>query len=139
MTSQKQDEETKLKSPPIIKKKGPYRRISDRTRFDIVRMKFEENRTMPEIIKETGCQYENVKLVCKIYRREGRIRKFPTYIRRYVNQLREKPETLRNKLATKKFEQIRLTWNRCWEQYEDKQVPMLPSCPLIQPRAAIDY
>ena len=80
-----------------------------------------------------GCNYENVKLICKIWREEGRIREIPNHIKRFVPELERDPEALRARMTASEFEQIRRDWNNIWrEQDSHDQLPILPAVPAHQ-------
>lgn len=53
-----------------------------------------------------GLDYENAKLIYRIYKREGRTKQTPTAIKRFANTLRENPNDLRNKVNPIEYNEI---------------------------------
>ena len=105
--------------------KKHYHRIQDPERFEIVRL-YEQGIAICEIATRIGCNYENVKLICKIFRETGRVRLIPSRIKRFFPLLENDPEALRAKMSESRFEAVRQAWLEVWNEDQNDGLPVLP-------------
>lgn len=84
--------------------------------MELVQRVLQEKRTVIDVAEEMGLDYENAKLIFRIYKREGRTKQTPTTIKRFANTLRSNPDNLRNKVNPIEYEEIVSTWAGLWER-----------------------
>jgi transposase len=49
--------------------------------------------------KDLGISYNNAKVICRVYRNEGRKRQIPKHLKRFVHRFKKKPDSFRNLLT----------------------------------------
>ena len=85
----------------------------------------EDKRTVIDVAHEMGLDYENAKLIFRIYKREGRTKQIPMKIKCFASMLQTNPDALKAKLSGRAFERIQ---NR-WEDFQTKQNKAKPTTP----------
>ena len=91
-----------------------YARIPDPLRFEIIRLYMEKKHTLTDIASRTGCKYENVKLICKIFRETGRIRNVPEGLKRKFPMMMRDPDSVRSQVSPREWEVLQQLWHQVW-------------------------
>ena len=69
-------QETSIKPTPMNKKRR-YMRVTDEQREELISKIVNDKRTCIDVASEMGLDYENAKLIYRVYKREGRIKQTP--------------------------------------------------------------
>lgn len=97
-------------------KKRRYLKVSDEQREELIRRIVNGNRTVIDVAQEMGLDYENCKLIYRVYRREGRVKQTPKQIKKYATHLKSDLASLRAKVSAKEFDRITQMWAGMWQQ-----------------------
>jgi transposase-like protein len=88
-----------------------YTRVTDEQREELVRKIVKDQRTVIDVASEMGLDYENAKLIYRIYKREGRTKQIPMKIKCFASILQTNPEALRAKISDHAFDRIQSQWD----------------------------
>lgn len=97
-------------------KKRRYMKVTDVQREELIRKIVNDKRTCIDVAAEMGLDYENAKLIYRVYKREGRIKQTPKQIKRYAGMLKHNPGELRGKVAATTYDKITKTWASLWDK-----------------------
>lgn len=101
--------------PAQSTRKRRYTKVTDEQREELVCKIINDKRTCIDVAAEIGLDYENAKLIYRVYKREGRVKQTLKQIKRYAGVLKNNPGELRGKLAPATFDKITKTWASLWE------------------------
>lgn len=93
------------------KRERKYTRVTDEQRDELVRKIVKDQRTVIDVASEMGLDYENAKLIYRIYKREGRTKQIPMKIKCFASILQTNPEALRAKISDHAFDRIQSQWD----------------------------
>jgi len=102
--------QTNISPADALPKKRRYTKVTDEQRVELIRKITQEKRTCIDVAAEMGLDYENAKLIFRVYKREGRIKQTPKQLKRYAGALKKDPNNLRGKVSALAFTNITKTW-----------------------------
>ena len=121
-----QDDLTPVRRLP--RRKIKYTRVTNAQRHELIRLLVYCGCNISKAAEQSGINYENAKLIYRIYRQEGRVMKTPTNIKRFVKKLKCSQDELRSKLGPEAFNELKKEWDRVWiDGTSIHPVPMLPT------------
>jgi len=83
------------------------------------------------VAAELGMDYENAKLIYRIYVREGRVKQTPVQIKKYAAQLKQDASQLREKVSKNEFTRIMHMWSSVWGHKPNFEESIVKPEPLI--------
>ena len=107
-----------------------YTIIPDKTREELIRRIVKDNKTVIAVADEMNLDYENAKLIHRLFKSEGRCRKTPCWIKHYAQLLKKNDlEQLREKVPNRvEFEQIVRAWQSQWGYHPSNDgLPIWPA------------
>lgn len=77
-------EEKKPNVRKVPKRKIKYTRVTNQQRHELIRLLVYGGCNITQAAAASGVNYENAKLIYRIYKAEGRVLKTPTHVKRFV-------------------------------------------------------